>query len=200
MAASVAEPLKDRRALAEESGDPAHAPATAWAAYGACAWAVAFAAMSFYWAAAMSLSWPAEGILGIETQGHAIKELALAPRHDPKFVALLWGTGVVKVIAALLALVRPWGQALPRPLLLAAAWTAGVGMTAYGGIPFVVNGLMLAGVLNVPGSVDWTAIRWHFVLWDPWFTVGGILFALAARQYRRYTAWQHTGRLPAAGR
>ncbi len=150
-----------------------------WAGYAGCAWALAFAAMSFYWAAG--------GLLGIETQGHAIKDAALALRRDPQFVALVWSTGAAKVLGALLALalVQPWGQALPRRLLLIPAWIGGVGMVAYGGIPLVVNGLMLTGLLRVPGPVDWVAIRWHFLLWDPWWTAGGALFVAAAWSYQR---------------
>ncbi len=165
LAASVEGPARPRRAV--------------WAAYAACAWSFAFAALSFYWAAG--------GTAGVETLGHALKEAALASRPDPHLVPLLWATGAVKVLGALcaLALVRPWGQALPRRLLLIPAWLAGAGMVAYGGIPLVVNGLMLAGLLVIPGSVDWTAIRWHVVLWDPWWLLGGVLFVVAARSDQR---------------
>ncbi len=127
---------------------PARASSTArpWspdgAAYAACAWAVVFAAASFYWAAG--------GTVGEDTVGGVITRL-------PGIVALLWVTGALKVIGALLALalVRPWGRVLPRWLLLTLSWAGGVGLTAYGAIPLVVNGLMVAGVLHVPGPVDW---------------------------------------------
>ncbi len=144
------------------------------AAYAACAWAVVFAAASFYWAAG--------GTVGADTVGSVITRL-------PGIVALLWVTGALKVIGALLALalVRPWGRVLPRWLLLTLSWAGGVGLTAYGAIPLVVNGLMVAGVLHVPGPVDWTLIRWHVFLWDPWWLLGGLLFVAAAWSYQRRT-------------
>lgn len=149
---------------------PSHS--TAWAAYAACIWCIAFAAMSGYWAAG--------GTLGADTIGGEIKRL-------PGIVALLWAVCVVKIIGGLvaLALARPWARALPRRLLLSIAWAAGVGMIVYGGIPLIVNALMLAGILHVPGPVDWTAIRWHTLLWDPWWLLGGLLFSAAAWSYQR---------------
>ena len=159
---------------------PARASSTArpWstdgAAYAACAWAVVFAAASFYWAAG--------GTAGEDTVGGVITRL-------PGIVALLWVTGALKVIGALLALalVRPWGRVLPRWLLLTLSWAGGVGLTAYGAIPLVVNGLMVAGVLHGPGPVDWTLMRWHVFLWDPWWLLGGLLFVAAAWSYQRRT-------------
>ena len=54
--------------------------------------------MSFYWALG--------GELGLNTLGSGIQALA----HDPSFIALVWLTGVVKVLGGLFALtlVRPW--------------------------------------------------------------------------------------------
>jgi len=156
--------------IVPERAAPARPRATGWPAYAAGAWAFVFAAMSLYWAAG--------GLAGLDTQGHAIKQAAI--QRTPGFVALLWATGAAKLLGGLLALAlaRLWGRA--RRPLLALAWAGGVGMAAYGGIPLVVNGLMLAGILRVAGPVDWTAIRWHFVLWDPWWLLGGILFGAAA--------------------
>lgn len=150
----------------------ARSRSTSWAAYAACAWCIVFAAMSGYWAAG--------GTLGTDTISGEIKQL-------PGIVALLWVICVVKLIGGLiaLALARPWARALPRRLLLTVAWAAGVGMTLYGGIPLIVNALMLAGLLHVPGPVDWTAIRWHTLLWDPWWLLGGVLFSAAAWSYQR---------------
>jgi hypothetical protein len=146
-----------------------------WAAYAACAWVCVFAAMSFYWAAG--------GSLGADTIGGSIQRLGQA--RDPGFVALLWGIGVVKALGGLLALalVRPWGRAVPRRLLLIAAWAAGLGMAAYGALQLLVTGgavaLMLAGILSTDG-VNWAAIRWHVLLWDPWWLLGGVLFIMAS--------------------
>lgn len=148
-----------------------------WAAYAASLWAFVFAAMSFYWAAG--------GLVGVDTLGSVITRLA----RDPGFVAVVWLTGALKVVGGVfaLALVQRWGRMLPRWLLLVGAWAAGVGMAIYGAVPLVVNGLMLARLLRVADAVEWTAIWWHFLLWDPWWLLGGVLFILAASQYQRRT-------------
>ncbi|MGH2410134.1 MAG: DUF3995 domain-containing protein, partial [Chloroflexota bacterium] len=145
--------------------------ALAWAGYAACMWAFVFAAVSFYWAAG--------GAAGVDTLGSTITRL-------PGIVALLWVTGALKVLGGLLALslARPWGRMPPRRLLLTLSWAGGVGMGVYGGIPLIINGLMVAGVLHVAGDVDWTAMRWHVFLWDPWWLIGGLLFSLAAWSYQ----------------
>lgn len=160
---------------------PARPRALAWAAYAAGAWALLFAALHAYWAAG--------GTAGAGTIGGGIEELAVA--RDPGFVALLWGTGAVFVAEALLALalVRPWGGNFPRWVLLGAAWAVGVGMAAYGALQLAVTGtvtvLKVTGLLSIPGPVDWTGIRWHLMLWDPWWLLGGILFIVAAWSYQR---------------
>ena len=93
------------------------AGASTWAGYAACAWAMVFAAMSFYWAAG--------GTTGIGTQANSIQEVARDP--DARFTAVLWATGVLKVVGAVLALalVQRWGRMIPRRMLLAAGWIAG---------------------------------------------------------------------------
>lgn len=80
---------------------------------------------------------------------------------------------------------RPWGRVFPRWLLLAAAWAASALLTAWGGLNVVVGGLVLAGVVAAPASVDWTALRWHVFLWDLWFLVWGLLLGAAAWDFWR---------------
>lgn len=149
-----------------------------WAAYAAAAWAFVFAALSFYWAAG--------GLVGAETLGEGMVELALA--RDPNLIALTWITGILKVIAGLvaLALVQLWGRKLPRRLLLVAAWGAGVIFLLYGGANLIQHGRMAAGVNRIPdllGSV--AAVRWHLFFWDPFWLLGGVLFILTAWYARR---------------
>jgi hypothetical protein len=148
---------------------------TTWAAYAACGWALLFALMSFYWAAG--------GNFGVETLGSAIQ----AQAHNPGFVAIVWLTGVAKVIGGLFALtlVRPWALWLPRRLKLILAWTGGIGLALYGGVQLLIEGAVLSGLLHVSGPVDWVGLRWHIWLWDPWWLLGGILFLLAAWRYQR---------------
>jgi len=162
------------------------APATSlpasWAVYGAAAWALVFAAMSFYWAAG--------GSIGASTLSDAIVEPARA--REPGFVAVLWATGALKAIAGLLALALIWprNQLLPRWIPLTATWVAGVGMLLYGGANLAVRGIMAVGLLATPESMHSAAARWHLFLWDPWWVLGGALFVLAA--------WW-SGRLPRRG-
>ena len=151
---------------------------TAWAAYAATAWAAVFAALSFYWAAG--------GTAGAVTIGPAIAAPVLA--RDPTWVAILWGTGALKLLGGLLALalVRPWGRLIPRRLLLVVGWGASALMGLYeGAASLVQHGLMAAGVLSIPDGLGATALRWHLLLWDPWWLVGGILFGLATWSYSR---------------
>ena len=89
-----------------------------------------------------------------------------------------------------LALVRPWGRAIPRRWLLACATGASVLLVGYGGLNVLVGALVLAGVIHPGGSVDRTALRWHVGVWDLWFLVWGILLALATVSYWRRTAAQ----------
>jgi hypothetical protein len=148
-----------------------------WAGYAACAWGLAFAAISFYWAAG--------GTAGAVTIGPAITGLA----HDRAFIAVLWITGVLKVVGGLvaLALVRPWGRRIPRWMLLWATWAGGILLALYGAASWIQHGMMVGGVLSVPSGLGHTAALWHVVLWDPWWLLGGILFLVAAWYYTRTT-------------
>ena len=155
---------------------PVQPRSTAWAAYAAGAWAAVFAALSFYWAAG--------GTAGAATIGPAIAEPVLA--RDPTWVAILWGTGALKLLGGLLALalVRPWGRLIPQRLLLVVGWSASALMGVYeGAASLVQHGLMAAGVLSTLAGLGATALRWHLALWDPWWLVGGILFGLATWSY-----------------
>ena len=156
---------------------PTHRRTTTWAAYAASSWSLLFAAMSFYWAVG--------GRAGIATQGPTIRNLAES--REPWFVAVLWITGVLKVVGALLALAlaRPATRRIVRLPLQVLGWGAGVGMMLYGGVPLVVGGLALAGVLGEGESIDRTALWWHILLWDPWWLLGGLCFAAAAWSYQR---------------
>jgi hypothetical protein len=148
------------------------------AAYVAAAWAFVFAVPSFVWAAGVEA--------GSETIAADVEEAGIA---DPWLLA---ATGVLKVLAGLvaLALVRPWGRAIPRRLLILAAWGAAAILFFYAVVNFVGHALMEAGVWKIPDALGADAVRWHLLLWDPWWLLGGILFALAA--------WQFTRSAPAA--
>ena len=156
---------------------PTRSRTTAWAAYAACALAWLSAVPSFYWALG--------GTAGLDTVGGAIEELART--REPAGLALGLGAGVLKVAGGLLALalVRPWGRAIPGRLLGGIAWAASVVLTCYGGLLVVAGGLVLGGLISPSGPVDRTALRWHVFLWDLWFLVWGVLLGVAAWRYGR---------------
>jgi hypothetical protein len=156
---------------------PTRSHPTAWAAYAACALAWLSAVPSFYWALG--------GTAGLDTVGGAIEQLART--RDPAGIALGLGAGVLKVAGGLLALalVRPWGQAIPGRLLGGVAWAASVVLTGYGGLLVAVGALVLGGLISPAGPIDRTALRWHVFLWDLWFLVWGLLLGVAAWQYGR---------------
>lgn len=148
---------------------------TLWAGYAACAWSFVFAATSAYWAAG--------GTQGLDAVSPEIVSLT----KSPWFVPLLWGVVVAKVLLGMLALafIRGWGRLAPDWMLLAAAWGAGSLMVLHGGSNLLVRGLMAAGVMTTPPSMHSTTAFWYLVLWDPWFLLGGMLFCVAAWNYRR---------------
>jgi hypothetical protein len=148
----------------------------AWAGYAAAAWAFLFAAASFYWALG--------GRIGLESIGPAITEPALA--GDPTILALVWITGALKVVAGIvaLALIQPWGRRLPRGIVLLAGWGASALFLVYGAANLVQDALIVAGAIPTPVGLGAVAARWHLFLWDPWWLLGGVLFALATWAYR----------------
>ena len=148
-----------------------------WAAYGACALALAYAAVSFYWAAG--------GTAGLSTIGGKLEEMARA--RDPGLLALVLVTAFLKVAYGLLALalVRPFGRAFPRWALLAAAWAGATLLSAYGGLLVAAQALVALGVLEVAGPADRTALLWHLFVWDTWFLLMGLLLGVAVWHYQR---------------
>ena len=151
-----------------------------WAAYAVCALAFLHAAVSFYWAAG--------GTAGLSTIGGDLEELGRS--REPALISLVWLAGLLKVAAGLLALalVRPWGRAFPRRMLLALAWGGAVLLTAYGGL-FTLGGmLVVAGVIPASDTADWTALRWHAFFWDPSFLLWGILLGAVAYRTKNIRA------------
>jgi len=161
--------------------DPRAAPsggrAPASAAYAACVVAALYAVVSFYWALG--------GSAGVDTLGGSLEELARD--GDPVVLWLAGTAGLLKVAGAVLALalVRPWGQVVPRRLLLGAAWAGSLVLVLYGALYVVGGALVLAGAVDVSGPVDRTALWWHVAVWDLWFLVWGVLLGLAAWLYGR---------------
>ncbi|MEU4208436.1 DUF3995 domain-containing protein [Streptomyces sp. NPDC026206] len=157
--------------------DTAGRPAP-WAGYAAAVWGFVFAVPSFYWGMG--------GLAGAaSTVSPALVELAR--ERDPGFVAVLWVTGVLKVVGGLLGLAlarrRAWGRGMSRVLQLA-GWGGAVLLVWHGAL-FVGQGLLVqAHVLRIEPELV-TVSRWYTCLWGPWFMAGGVAFALAARAHLR---------------
>jgi len=153
------------------------------AAFAAAAWAFVFAAMSFYWALG--------GRWSVGTQAVSIREQI----DDPDFIAVLWATGILKVLAGLiaLALVRRWDGRISRRMLLVVAWMTAGFLLLYGGLGWIQTLLWEIGVQNIPVSVGARAARWKLIFWDPFWILGGGLFLVAVRQFQR---WRPGSRRP----
>ncbi len=119
----------------------------------------------------------------LDTVGGSIEEAAR--RGGGVAVAVGSTTAALKVAGGLLALalVRPGGSRLPAGLLERTAIGAGALLAFYGGVLAVVGAVALTGVLGEPA--DPHALRWHVLLWDPWFLLWGLLLMLAGLARRR---------------
>jgi hypothetical protein len=148
-----------------------------WPAYAACGVGLTYAVVSFYWAFG--------GMVGVDTLGGRLEEVAR--EGDPTLLWLAGIAGVLKVAGAVvaLALVRPWGRVVPRRLLLVMAWAGAVVLVVYGGLYVAGGALALAGVVEVAGAEDRTALWWHVLVWDLWFLVWGVLLGVAAWRFGR---------------
>lgn len=126
-------------------------------AYAAAGWAVVFLVPHAYWAAG--------GSAGLDGRS-----------MDGALAVINWAAIALSVVAAALALalVRPWGRALPPRLLWAGAWTAAVvlGLRGAGGL---VQGLLGESTAFVAA-------------FETLFLIGGVLFGLAARAFARRSA------------
>lgn len=141
------------------------------AAYGAAALAFAYAAVSLYWATG--------GTALLATVGGSVEEVGR--RGGLPAIALGSAATVLKVAGGMLALalIRPWGRAIPWRWLLAVAGLASAVLICYGALQVTAGALVLSGAVHPAGPVDRTALRWHVALWDMWFLVWGLLLAIA---------------------
>ncbi|WP_448625236.1 DUF3995 domain-containing protein [Geodermatophilus sp. URMC 64] len=144
------------------------------------AWAAAALAFAY---AAVSAYWTAGGTALLDTVGGGLERLA---RGGGAAGVVL---GLVTVLAKLaggvlaLALVRPFGARVPALLLARTALAVGVALALYGAAQMLLGGLALTGLLGEPA--DPRALRWHVLLWDPWFLLWGLLLLIAVRRRRR---------------
>ena len=150
------------------------------AAYAAAVLGFTYAMLSLYWAAG--------GTALLSTVGGSLEDIG---RHGGlPAVALGLAAAGLKLAAGILALalVRPWGRAIPRTWLLACATGASAVLACYGAIQVTAGSLVLSGAVRPATPVDWIALRWHVWIWDAWFLAWGILLGVAAA-----AAWRQAG-------
>jgi thiosulfate dehydrogenase (quinone) large subunit len=118
--------------------------------YAAAAWAALFAAPHLWWALGVPAGFPG---------GRAGHELMMTTWRFKYDVAVI-GSSVLAIVVAL-APIRPWGDAVPRPVLRVMAVAASFMLTLRG-----VAGLIADGASDL--------------VWWPTFLIGGLLFGAVA--------------------
>ncbi|MEU8779909.1 DUF3995 domain-containing protein [Streptomyces sp. NPDC048606] len=152
-----------------------------WLGFAAAAWGVLFALPSFAWALG--------GTFGVRsTVAPALVKLA----HDRVtwFLAVLWLTGLLKLLGALIGigLTRRRGTWAGRFLVFCGGGAAV--LLVWHGCQFVLHGVLVeAGARAVAPDLAGLT-RWYLYLWGPWFVAGGLAFAAATVNHVR----RHDGR------
>ncbi|MQA86441.1 MAG: DUF3995 domain-containing protein [Streptosporangiales bacterium] len=152
--------------------------------YAACVAALGYAALKAYWGAGGT------GLL--DTVSLTSNDEITA---NPWFVAFgLWGTAALAVagVAITLAMVRPWGRAFPRWMLLVPAWFGCTLLVPRGVLGFVSDVLLLTGVKPTYGAGATAAdvhrwAYWDLLFYSPLFLVWGVTLAVTAWSYGRRT-------------
>lgn len=170
----------------------------------AITWALLFAALSWFWAPG--------GTIGIDTIGGILEAQGRA--RDPDLIAILWITGALKALLAIPPLIlllhrrhhrtqepsaaptnpatatatttahRSRRLTLPR-LAHVATLLIGGALTLYALALLVQHTLMALNVVALPTDISHDENRWHLLLWDPIWLIGGLCFLRAARPWRR---------------
>jgi hypothetical protein len=138
------------------------------AAYAACAWSLAFAAVHLYWAIGGTALLPPGMSVGMNPALFVIDVVAIPLCVAGSLLAL--------------ALARPWGRAFPRRLLLACGWGTCTLLIVHLAPTLIEGGLVAAGLLDVELSM---LERWSLFVYEPWFFAGGLLYGLSAWRYGR---------------
>ncbi|MFD7552137.1 DUF3995 domain-containing protein [Streptomyces sp. NPDC059816] len=134
----------------------------------ACAWALVFAALHFFWA--LGGGW-----------GLSVSAGPLAEERPWWFVLVgLWGVGLLCLVAGALGLLLagpPPGGPAGR-VVKALGWCVCVVLLVRG---VVVEVVLLTDAGGRQLDVGPEQRLWTLLLWNPWFLIGGLAFGLAAR-------------------
>lgn len=138
--------------------------------YAGMVWTLIFAFMSFYWAAG--------GMIGVESLGGQIYQMAL--NRNSGFILLVWATGGAKLggVFLLIGLIRSKRfRRKIRKWLLFICIAAGIFMILYGVGNFITISLAAINVLDF--DLETYAIKWRLLFWEPYWIVGGVFYVLA---------------------
>ncbi|MBV9001604.1 MAG: DUF3995 domain-containing protein [Solirubrobacterales bacterium] len=137
--------------------------------------------------AAVSAYWGAGGTGLLDTIGGTLEREGRA--HTAGLLAVVWATVALKFTASaigLLAIAQPqWLSPNRCRIVRGAAWMAAVVLVIYGGVLTLTGLLAQADIVHASTHADHKALRWHAVLWDPWFLAWGPLLAAALTLTRR---------------
>lgn len=142
------------------------------------------AALLAFASAAVSLYWTAGGAYLLDTVGGLPERLAREGGAAALAVGLAAALAKIAAGVLALALIRP---NLSRLLHLVVLWASIAGsavLIIYAGLFVAIGGLVLLGRVTPATPPDLHVIRWHVFLWDLWFLLWGIAWAIAS--YRRY--------------
>jgi hypothetical protein len=140
-------------------------------------WSLLFGLLSLYWASG--------GEVGLGTLARSIQDAARDGDDAMRLTTIV--TGLLKIAAGLLALLtlRPLGGRRLRTVLLSLLWGVAFIYILYGAFGFIEKLLMATGALAVPDGLGDDAVIWYLLLWEPWWLLGGILFAMTAWRFSR---------------
>ncbi|MBP0727166.1 DUF3995 domain-containing protein [Bacillus sp. RG28] len=129
-------------------------------------WTLLFSALSFYWAAG--------GMFGVRSLGGSIYEMALNP--EPSFLAIVWTTGFIKLLGAvlLLMLLVKWRNSWIQKSLYLIIKIFGLLLFLYGLFNFTTISLSAMGVTHL--ELDSYATLWRLLFWEPYWMAGGIFY------------------------
>lgn len=139
----------------------------------AAAWALLFAAVHVYWALG--------GEIGLASSAGA----SMAARRPLSFVVFgLWGVAFLLLAGAGLAgaLVRCRFAGRLGRIVRFLGWAAGIFLLVRAA---AIQALLLTGWYGVRTAVGPAQAHASLLLWNPWFFLGGVFFALASRDCRR---------------
>ncbi|MCQ6557245.1 DUF3995 domain-containing protein [Paenibacillus mendelii] len=151
-----------------------------WPVVGGIIWSLLFAAMSFYWASG--------GMFGVSSLGEFIARQAVM--RDNSFMLLVWLTGVVKVLGAVLlfGLLKPWKSKIAAKGLYFAVVVGGAFLFLYGLLNWLTVLLASAQVLSM--NIDRYSANWRLFFWEPFWMLGGVLYFVSGRRFSARMSWR----------